>query len=333
MAIGTAAAILGGSVLSGAAGAIGSSKAASAQRAAAADQTALEKYIYDDTVKRFEPYYQGGLDYNNALRYELLGGDVPMIGGTDYEISTIQVPGSGGFGGFGFGGKGDNQHIVNALNGNVWKNPNGPRRTQNLVRPEQVEDRAGNRSRFPNGIRNGGSTTKYQVGGNVFDTLAEAQQWAKDNKGGHAYKGYEATPMFKRALAEGQAAIDSSAASRGNVFSGATLEAQQTLGTELALQDYGNYLNRLTGQAAQGQAAAGNIATAGSNYASGAGTAMANAGNAQAAGYIGQANALTGAINNAFGAWGYMNQPRNMMTASNGVQVPTNTFNSVQALF
>lgn len=294
MAIGTAAAILGGSVLSGAAGAIGSSKAASAQRAAAADQTALEKYIYDETVKRFEPYYQGGLDYNNALRYELLGGDVPMIGAYTPEIIEEK-----------------SRVLGRPLTGGSLARMKGEGRTTgNAFRPFM-----------------GAGRMQYRVGDNVFSTREEAERYAAENTtGGHAYKGYEATPMFKRALAEGQAAIDSSAASRGNVFSGATLEAQQTLGTELALQDYGNYLNRLTGQAAQGQAAAGNIATAGSNYASGAGTAMANAGNAQAAGYIGQANALTGAINNAFGAWGYMNQPQNSFAPTTSLRPQARPF-------
>jgi hypothetical protein len=114
------------------------------------------------------------------------------------------------------------------------------------------------------------------------------------------------------------------------VFSGATLKAQQQFGTGLAQQEYGNYLNRLTGQAAQGQAAAGNIATAGSNFATGTGNALANMGNAQAAGHIGQANAINGAINNGLSAWGYMNG--NKMAHPSSL-APTNSLRPVARPF
>lgn len=299
-----------GSAIAGIVGGVASSrsadKAADAQVEAARQQTELEKYIYEDTVDRFAPYYDGGLDFNNILRYELLGGDTPVIGGTAAPITTktrtdmARTPGNV------FNNVGDhNQWLVDILNQGTT--------------PGQVT---------------GQTVTDYYVGDNVFSSLEEAQAYANANPvGGFEYKGFEATPGFKFALDQGQSAIDNSAASRGNVFSGATLKAQQEFGTGLAQQEYGNFLNRLTGQAAQGQAAAGNIATAGSNYASGAGSAIGAAGNAQAAGYIGQGNALTGAINNAMGAFGYMNNGNNLLRASNGITVPQSTMNNVQALF
>jgi hypothetical protein len=294
-----------GSAIGGIVGGIASSrsadKAADAQVEAARQQTELEKYIYEDTVDRFSPYYNSGLDFNNALRYELLGGEVPTFGGATPGITektrTVSTPGMN------YSNVGEhNQWLVDILGGQ-----GGTSQT----------------------------VTDYYVGDQMFSSREEAQAYANANPtGGYEYQGYEATPMFNYALEQGQAAIDGSAASRGSLFSGATLKAQQELGTNLALQDYGNYLNRLTGQATQGQAAAGNIATAGSNYASGAGSAIGASGNAQAAGYIAQGNALTGAINNAAGAFGYMNNGNsNYLTATNGVTIPQSTMNNVQALF
>jgi hypothetical protein len=310
-----------GGIVGGIASSRASSKAADAQVEAAQMQTELERDIYNDTVERFEPYYDGGLDYNNALRYELLGGPAPTFGGTAPEITTRTVGGGGGGGQNQFAG----MSPVAAVNDITFN--------QRTNSGSQKDWALGNMLR--NGGNSGGSRTEYMVGDNVFQSLEDAQAWAKANPvGGYEYQGFEATPGYNFALEQGQTAIDGSAAARGNVFSGATLKAQQEFGTGLAQQEYGNYLNRLTGQASQGQAAAGNIATAGSNYASGAGNALANMGNAQAAGYVGQANALNGAINSGLSAWGYMNQPQtNSFTASNGVAIPMNTFNSVQALF
>ena len=74
------------------------------------------------------------------------------------------------------------------------------------------------------------------------------------------------------------------------------------------------------------------MATAGANYATGAGNAMAAAGNAQAAGAIGVGNAINSGINNAFGLWNYQSQQAQtpQYTASSGVTVPQNLFRQVQ---
>lgn len=318
MAIGTGAAILGGSVLSGVAGAKGASDAADAQTEVAEKQIELHRDIYDDTVERFEPFLDLGTDYSNALRFELLGGDRPMIGQTDYEIETVQGPagslprvagegaGRGGYGANALGGS------TGGLDPRVWKNPHGPMTTQNLLRNDASTERGDTfvNNRQPQRAQRAAPTvTQYKVGGQTFGSMADAQAWVDANSGGSEYQGFQATPGYQFALDQGQAAIDNSAASRGNLFSGATLKAQQEYGTGMANQEYGNYLNRLMGQASQGQAAAANTANAGANYGSSAGTAYANMGNAQAAGHIGQANALTGGINNAIGAFGYMNDP------------------------
>lgn len=308
------AAALGGSLISGLFGSSSAKKAAAAQQQAAAQQLDFEKQVYGDTVERFAPFYDGGQDYYNALRYELLGGEAPMMGGSYLPVEEFTQTVGGGAGGQPVqrkrtGSFGDMQYDPTT---GQWQDA-GYARDLARRRAPQAQNRA---------------VTKYRVGDKVFGSREEAEQWAQSNPvGGQQYGGFEASPGFQFALEQGQTAIDTSAAARGGLFSGATLKAQQKFGTGLAQQEYGNYLNRLAQQAGMGQAAAGNMATAGSNFASGTGNALANSGNAQAAGYIGQANAITGGINNALGAWGYMSAQQ---PASTGVQVPQSLFNSVQ---
>lgn len=119
------------------------------------------------------------------------------------------------------------------------------------------------------------------------------------------YSGFQETPGFQFQMNQGQQAIDGSAAARGQVFSGATLKAQQQFGQGLANQEYGNYLNRLSGMAGAGQAAAGQQATAAGNMGVSSGNALASIGNAQAAGAIGMGNAVMGGINNLVGLNAY----------------------------
>jgi hypothetical protein len=135
---------------------------------------------------------------------------------------------------------------------------------------------------------------------------------------------HQSDPGYQYLLDQSQNAIQGSAAGQGGLFSGATLRALQQNATGLAAQDYGqgfarhqqvygnqqneyqNHLNALFNQVNMGQSAAGMQATAGSNFAAGATTALGNAGDARAAGAIAQGNALTGGINNGLGALAYM---------------------------
>lgn len=331
MGVGAAIGGIAGGILGGKAQSDAASDAADAQVEAAELQVGLQRDIYDQTVERFEPFLDLGTDYSNALRFELLGGDRPMIGQTDYEIETVQSP-MGSLSrvngeGAGRGGYGANSLRGGGLDPRVWQNPNGPMTTNNLVRPEWATDGDGIQNRQPQQRtqRAAPTVTQYKVGGQTFGSMADAQAWVDANSGGSEYQGFQATPGYQFALDQGQAAIDNSAASRGNLFSGATLKAQQEYGTGMANQEYGNYLNRLMGQASQGQAAAGNIANAGVNYSSGASTAYGNMGNAQAAGAIGQGNAISGAFDNIAGSFGYMANPggTNWLTSGNGTSAPT----------
>jgi hypothetical protein len=102
-------------------------------------------------------------------------------------------------------------------------------------------------------------------------------------------------------------ALERSAAARGGLLSGGTLKGIQRFGQDLASQEYGNAFNRyqiersarlnpLQSLMGSGQSATnvmtGNIGQSGQNEQGN----ILGAGQARASGYVGQANALGGAL-------------------------------------
>lgn len=119
---------------------------------------------------------------------------------------------------------------------------------------------------------------------------------------------FQTDPGYAFRLSEGNKALERQAAARGGLISGAALKAAQGYGQDLASQEYQNAFNRyqtnrgsvygmLSGQQGVGQAATNAMGQAGQNYANQAGNAYMDAGNARASGYMGQANAFGGALN------------------------------------
>lgn len=131
---------------------------------------------------------------------------------------------------------------------------------------------------------------------------------------------FQADPGYAFRQAEGQKAIDNSAASRGSALSGATLKALTRFGQDTASAEYQNSYNRWnndvsnrfnrisgvagTGQQATqqigqyGQSTAGNIAQGNMNTANNVASNTIGAGNARASGYVGMANAINGGASN-----------------------------------
>lgn len=111
-------------------------------------------------------------------------------------------------------------------------------------------------------------------------------------------------PSYQFRLQQGQDAIQSSAAAKGGLLTGATLKALQNYGQESASQEYSNAYNRfnadqtnrynrLSNLVGIGQNAAAQVGNAGAQTAQAvANNTMAGA-NALAAGQIGSANAWT----------------------------------------
>lgn len=147
--------------------------------------------------------------------------------------------------------------------------------------------------------------------------------------GGREYEGFKATPGYEFRVNEGINALEGSAASRGGLFSGQTGEDLVSFGQGIASQEYNNFLNRLTGLSASGQNAAGNLAAAGQNFATGSSNALANLGDAQAAGSIGMGNALLGGINNGLGIWQYQQNMQNAYAPQSGYGMTTGNRNAL----
>ena len=128
---------------------------------------------------------------------------------------------------------------------------------------------------------------------------------------------FQADPGYAFRLAEGQKALERSAAARGGLLSGGTMKATQRYGQDLASQEYQNAFNRyqaeraarlqpLASLAGAGQGAAGTLSNVAGAYGQQAGAGLTDIGRAQAAGQMGAINALTGGISGAL--QGYQNQ-------------------------
>lgn len=114
---------------------------------------------------------------------------------------------------------------------------------------------------------------------------------------------FQADPGYQFRLGEGQKQIESSAAARGGLLSGAAAKALTKYNQNFASNEYGNAFNRFQTQqgnrrnmlatlAGIGQNATNATQQAGQNFATGSSNAAQYGGNALASGYAGQANAL-----------------------------------------
>lgn len=133
---------------------------------------------------------------------------------------------------------------------------------------------------------------------------------------------FQADPGYAFRMSEGMKALERSAAARGGLLSGATLKGIQRFGQDLGSQEYQNAFNRyqaeraarlgpLQSLAGVGQTTAQQLGQAGQTMASNVGEAMTGGAAARASGYVGGANALTGAL----GTYLNYSQGQNMLNA------------------
>lgn len=119
---------------------------------------------------------------------------------------------------------------------------------------------------------------------------------------------FQADPGYSFRMSEGMKGLERSAAARGGLLSGATLKGIQRFGQDLGSQEYMNAFNRyqteraarlqpLQSLAGVGQTTAQQIGQAGMQTAQNIGDIQQSGAAARASGYVGQANALTGALN------------------------------------
>lgn len=119
---------------------------------------------------------------------------------------------------------------------------------------------------------------------------------------------FQADPGYSFRMSEGMKGLERSAAARGGLLSGSTLKGIQRFGQDLGSQEYMNAFNRyqteraarlqpLQSLAGVGQTTAQQIGQAGMQTAQNIGETQMSGAAARASGYVGQANALTGALN------------------------------------
>jgi hypothetical protein len=121
---------------------------------------------------------------------------------------------------------------------------------------------------------------------------------------GPDYSAFYQSPDYQFRLNQGLNAVQNSAAAQGGLYSGNALRGINEFAQGSAASEFGNYVNRQLALAGMGQAAttqAGNAAmTTGTNV----GNLLLANGNARASGIIGQANAVTGGVNDLASLYG-----------------------------
>lgn len=129
---------------------------------------------------------------------------------------------------------------------------------------------------------------------------------------------FQTDPGYQFRLGEGQKQIESSAAARGGLLSGAAAKALTKYNQNFASNEYQNAynrfntnqtntFNRLANLAGVGQQANNQLQKAGESYANNAGNALQSAGAARASGYAGQANAIGAGLGGLTSAIGNYN--------------------------
>lgn len=119
---------------------------------------------------------------------------------------------------------------------------------------------------------------------------------------------YRTSPGYDFRFNEGVRAVDSSAASKGQVFSGGNLKDLYRFGDGISSQDYGDSFNRLSTLAGLGNSSMNTAAGSAANYANSGGSILQGIGQAKASGYAGQNQAIQGTLGNLgtiFGMGGF----------------------------
>ena len=157
----------------------------------------------------------------------------------------------------------------------------------------------------------------YEAGVNALPGYLQGIGQGGDLVRGFTMGDYEADPGYAFRFEQGQKALERSAAARGGLLSGNTGGALQKYGQGMASQEYSNAYNRfrdtqglrrnaLAGVVGFAPTAAGSMATAGQNYASGVGPQMyqqgVNTGNAMIAAQRGR-ESMYGDIGNTLGKY------------------------------
>lgn len=170
----------------------------------------------------------------------------------------------------------------------------------------QAADQATAEQRRQYDLTRGDFAPWREAGGKAIGSLSDMLQPGYD---------HTTSPGYQFRFGEGQRAVESGAAARGQLHSGGTLKDLVRFGQGVAADDFNQQFNRTASVAAGGQQVNTTLGQLGANAATNIGNNMMQAGNARASGYAGQASAIGGGLNNlAFlamngGFGGQGNQP------------------------
>jgi len=120
---------------------------------------------------------------------------------------------------------------------------------------------------------------------------------------GGATSQFFASPDYQFRQDQQAKALERMQSARGMWNSGATRTALMERSGDLASAEYGNWWNRLSGLAGQGQAATNTGIQAGQNTTAMINNATQQAGNARASAYANTGSAINGGINNVLSAY------------------------------
>jgi hypothetical protein len=156
------------------------------------------------------------------------------------------------------------------------------------------------------------TTDQYTLpqGLNVNAASPDYGRYARD----FGMQDFTADPGYAFRLNEGMKALNSQAAARGGLISGAALKAATNYGQQAGSQEYQNAYNRYqTNRNAQlnplqslmgaGQSGANQLTSAAGTLGQGLGQAAVAGGNAQAGGYINSANAINNALSQGMSSY------------------------------
>lgn len=119
------------------------------------------------------------------------------------------------------------------------------------------------------------------------------------------YGGFQTSPGYQFRVDEATKAIERSAAARGGLRSGATMDALQRRVQGVASDEYETYANRLAALAGVGQTATNATSAAGQAYAGQQTQTNMAAGQARASAYANTGSAINGGVQNLTSAYLY----------------------------
>lgn len=136
----------------------------------------------------------------------------------------------------------------------------------------------------------------YYPGVSSYNNMASLLGLNGTDAANTAMSTFKASPGYQYQVSEGLKAVDAGAASKGLLHSGATLKAEQTLGSNLADQDFSNYFSNLNTLSQTGLSALNNYENVATGQATNQENILTSAGKQDATIYGSAASGVASAL-------------------------------------